>query len=277
MRNNIILIALTFSFTMANAQDFKERTNKGRIYASYGVNRTAYDLSTLRMAGTGYDFSLTHFDANDGVETVDFGNFNAKLGFFISEKISISVGYDNFSYKNIDDRLVKIDGTIDAGDYAATYFQQLDVIRTDKDFLQYGYNKLSYINLNLEINDDFWVSKSGKLAWSYYFGLGGGILMSESETLLFASDKATISGTPPNEVITQANPVVTNNGMSGFGGNASFGTRLHLGPVFLDLGGKAGYMRTDDVAVDADGGLANHTFIFASGIASVGLSFNLSK
>lgn len=123
MRNRIILIALAFSFATASAQEFKERTNKGRIYATYGVNRTAYELSTLRMAGTGYNFALTHFDANDGFESIDFAKFNAKLGFFITEKLAISVGYDNFSYQNIDNRLVKIGGTIDAGDYNGTYYE----------------------------------------------------------------------------------------------------------------------------------------------------------
>ena len=114
---------MAFSFATASAQDFKERTNKGRIYATYGVNRTAYELSTLRMAGTGYNFALTHFDANDGFESIDFAKFNAKLGFFITEKLAISVGYDNFSYQNIDNRLVKIGGTIDAGDYNGTYYE----------------------------------------------------------------------------------------------------------------------------------------------------------
>ena len=69
----------------------------------------------------------------------------------------------------------------------------------------------------------------------------------------------------------------TDNGMSGYAGNASYDTRFHMGPLFLDLGSKAGYMRTKEVAIDAADGKADHTFIFASGIASVGLSFNLSK
>jgi hypothetical protein len=64
------------------------------------------------MAGTGYNFALTHFDANDGFESIDFAKFNAKSGFFITEKLAISVGYDNFSYQNIDNILVKIGETI---------------------------------------------------------------------------------------------------------------------------------------------------------------------
>lgn len=90
--------------------------------------------------------------------------------------------------------------------------------------------------------------------------------MTESKTLLFAADRPT--GTEATE---------TDNGMSGYAVNASYDTRFHMGPLFLDLGSKAGYMRTKEVAIDAADGKADHTFIFASGIASVGLSFNLSK
>ena len=256
MRNKLLLIVLAFSFLGANAQDFKERSNKGRIYLSYGLNRTAYDLSTLKMKGDNYDFSLTHFDANDGFTEYDFARFNGKIGYFINDNLSISLGYDNFKYKSLDKRLVKIGGTIeDSTDFDATYFSNEDVIRTSDDFISYGYNNISYINLNIEMNDDFWVSRSGKLAWSYYFGLGGGILMTDSEISLFGSDLLN-----------------TGNGMSGFGGNASFGTRFHAGPVFLEIGGKAGYMSTKEVAMPGNG-TGDHTFIFASGIGSLGLSF----
>ena len=125
-----------------------------------------------------------------------------------------------------------------------------------------SYINLSYINLNIEINDDFLGYANGKLAWSYNFGLGGVILMSESEVLLFGRDQ-----------LPDTSPVTTKNGMNGFAGNALFGTRMYLGPVFLDLAGKAGYMRSKDVKIDEKNGMAVHTFVFVSGIASVGLSF----
>lgn len=262
MKKNLLLIALAFSFVAGNAQDFKERKNKGRIFASYGLNRTAYDLSTLKMQGEGYDFDLTHFDANDGFSEYDFAKFNGKLGYFITEHLAIVLGYDNFTYKAINNRLVKIGGEISdtTGGFDAEYFSNLDVIRTNSDFMTYEYSKMNYINLNLEIHDDFWVSKSGKLAWSYYFGLGGGIVLTESAVSLFGQE-----------------PTTAENGMNGYGGNASFGTKLHLGPVFLDLGGKAGYIKTKDVVADGADGTADHNFLFASGIASIGVSFNLSK
>jgi hypothetical protein len=260
MKKNLLLITLAFSFISANAQDFKERTNKGRIYASYGLNRTSYDLSNLKLKGDGYNFSLTHFDANDGFSEYDFAKFNAKLGFFITEHLSISVGYDNFTYKSFNNKLVKIGGNINWGEYAADYKTNEDVIRMKDAFLSYEYTKLEYINLNLEVNDDFWVSKNGKSAWSYYFGIGGGVILTQSQVSLFKLPSS-----------------VKENGMTGFGGNASFGTRFYLGPVFLELGGKAGYMKSKNVVSDEFGGLAEHDFMFASGIASIGLSFNLTK
>lgn len=76
MKDNLLLIVFSLSFLYANAQDTTERTNKGRIYASYGLSRNTYDLSTLKMSGDGYDFSLTHFDANDGFSEYDFAKFN---------------------------------------------------------------------------------------------------------------------------------------------------------------------------------------------------------
>ena len=257
MKKQLLLIALVFSFVATNAQDFKQRTNKGRVYASFGANRTAYDLSTLEMKGSGYDFTLTHYDANDGLE-LDFSKFNVKLGYFFTEKLSIAIGYDNFNYVTANDKLVKIGGTISDtnGGFEANYNSNEDLIRTTPEFISYGYSKLSYINLNLEIHDDFWVSKKGSIAWSYYFGLGGGVVMTESTVSLFGQDAE-----------------VNNNGMSGFGLNTSFGTKFHLGPVFLDFGAKAGYISTKDVAVDSGTGLAKNNFLFASGIASIGFSY----
>lgn len=254
MKNTLLLLALSLTFVTASAQETKERTNKNRIFVSYGLNRTAYDLSDVSMKGDGYNFSLRNMDANDGFSEYDFAKFNGKIGFFITEQISISLGYDNFTYRNIANQLVKIDGEIEGGEFEAIYKKNEDVIRTSNDFMEFGYTTLNYINLNIEINDDFWVSKNGKLAWSYYFGLGGGILMSEGQTSLFGG-----------EVVTE------NNGMNGFGGNASFGTRFHLGPVFLELGGKAGYLKSKDGALPMNG-VSNHSFMFASGIASIGLS-----
>ncbi|MEZ7902077.1 MAG: hypothetical protein QMC21_00435 [Flavobacteriales bacterium] len=261
MKNNLLLIALSFSFLYTNAQDTTERTNKGRIYASYGLSRTTYDLSTLKMSGDGYDFSLTHFDANDGFSEYDFAKFNGKIGYFFSEHFSIALGFDNFSYKAIDKRLVKIGGVISdtTGGYEAEYQSNEDVIRTNSDFITFEYFKLNYINLNLEVHDNFWVSKNTKFAWSYYFGLGAGIVITESTVSLFGQDAVT-----------------KNNGMNGFGANASFGTKFYLGPVYLDLGGKAGYIKTKDVSTGGIG-TADHNFMFTSGIASIGVSFNLSK
>jgi len=255
MKKNILLIVLAFSFVTAGAQTV-ERGNKHRLFASYGLNRTAYDLSTLELKGGAYDFNMQHFDANDGHTEIDLAKFNGELGFYFWDNVSISVGYDNMSYKMFHNKLVKINGTIDTGAYAATYYaNQGDVIRSTTDFLSYEYSKLSYINLNIAINDDFWVSKNGKLAWSYYFGVGGGVLMNETKVGLFGGTAVT-----------------TDNGMSGWGGNASFGTRFHLGPVFLQMGAKTGYMELTDVAVDAASGLGSHNFIFASAIGSLGLS-----
>lgn len=262
MKKNLLLIALAFSFISANAQDDNERKNKGRIFASYGVNLTSYDLSNLQMSGADYDFTLTHFDADKGDAGLDFAKFNGKLGYFFKEHFAVVLGYDNFSYATVNNRLVNIGGSITdtTGGFNAEYATNQDVIRTSNDFLTYEYSKLSYINLNVEAHDDFWVSKSGKLAWSYYFGLGGGIVMTESTVSLFGQDAVT-----------------SNNGMSGFGLNSSFGTKFHLGPVFLDLGGKAGYISTKEIATDDASGMAKHNFLFASGIASIGVSFNLSK
>ena len=53
------------------------------------------------MRGEGYDFSLTHFDTNDGFSEYNFGKFNGKLGFFLTKNLFIPLGYDNFTYKTL--------------------------------------------------------------------------------------------------------------------------------------------------------------------------------
>ena len=72
------------------------------------------------------------------------------FGFFITEKLSIEVGYDNFTYSAFDEKVVKIGGTIDTGDFAANYNTHEDVIRATPDFMTFEYTKLNYINLYIK-------------------------------------------------------------------------------------------------------------------------------
>lgn len=261
-RNFLVLALLTLGMVFtSNAQEdspFKERKNKGRVFLTYGLNRTTYDLSTLSLTGNGYDFKLHNFRANDNFSKPDFALFNAKLGIFLGEKMSLSLGFDQMKYHVRGNDLSPISGSIDSGAYAGQYYKSQDQIRMTNDLIKYDYSKLSYASLNFDVNDDFTVSKGGKSAWSYFFGIGGGVLLSESSVALFG-----------DSTLTEGS-----NGLSGFAGNFNFGTRLHLfNFIFFELAGKAGYATLKDIPLDATGGLAKHNFMFIEGILSVGLMF----
>lgn len=252
--SNILLATILYCSTAYSQTDFKPRENKGRIAFAFGVNRSSFDLSDFILIGDDYNFTLNDFDGNDGLSGIDPKNFNIKAEYYLHNNLSIGIGFDNYTYQGANNRLIQISGQIDTGDFAGQYIEREDVIRTTEDFIFYRYNKLTSFNLNLNVHDDFYMNNSESLVWSYYFGIGGGILMTESEISLFGSPAYT-----------------NNNGMSGFSFQVNAGTRIMFGPAFIDLGTKIGGMSLKNIGL-SENALGKHQFIFTTGIASVGLT-----
>ena len=105
-----ILILLSFSINSLAQNDSikKERYtahNKGKFTVSWGGNREKYTKSDIHFVGDNYNFVVNNAVAYDkpkgwhvdyitpGKMTIPQTNF--KLGYFITDKYSISIGVDH--------------------------------------------------------------------------------------------------------------------------------------------------------------------------------------
>jgi hypothetical protein len=109
--------------------------NKGKFTISWGGNRGYYTESDLHFIGDNYNFMVQSADSHDkpkgwhidyitpGRMTVPQTNF--KLGYFFTDKYSISLGVDHMKYVMTQNQTANITGIIDGnppfnGGYANT-------------------------------------------------------------------------------------------------------------------------------------------------------------
>lgn len=107
----IVLISLFLSLiTFAQEEDKEKYTssNKGKFYISWGGNRETFSQSDIRFKGENYDFTIKNASARDKPKGwhIDYINptritipqTNFKLGYFINDHYSISLGEDHMKY-----------------------------------------------------------------------------------------------------------------------------------------------------------------------------------
>lgn len=184
MRKYILLLITTVFFGQImlsqeeKVDDFaikieKINSRKGQFFVSWGWNRSFYSKSDIHFKGENYDFTLHDVKAKDrpnpfGIKFLSPGDLtlpatNAKLGYFIKDNYNIVIGLDHMKYvmrQNLD---VKIDGTINIGDYdfeEATYNYDGNyngnTINLEPSFLQFEHTDgLNYIYVGLNRFDNF--------------------------------------------------------------------------------------------------------------------------
>ncbi len=258
MRLLIFILAIipALSFSQKKEEYYLAENNKGRVALSFGVNRSSFDLGNFSVLGDNKNFTLHDYEGNDGFKGINFSANNIKLEYFFHNRLSAAISYSNMNYVGFNNRLIQISGQIDTGNYKGQYLEREDVIRTTPDLITNN-TQISTISLSVFAHDDFMVFADELIVWSYYFGVGGGIVTSKSDISILNQESYSSS-----------------NGMNGFNFQSNFGTRLNIGPAFIDFGGKVGTVRMNNIALDENGTIAKQSFIFASGIASIGVSYN---
>lgn len=105
--------------------------NKGKFYIFWGGNREDYSKSDIRFKGKDYDFTLYNVDAHDKPKGfhIDYFNpirmtipqTNLRIGYFITDKYNISIGFDHMKYVMFQDRAVDYSGNYpNQGSYGET-------------------------------------------------------------------------------------------------------------------------------------------------------------
>lgn len=178
-------------------------SRKGDFFAHWGYNHSWYGNSDIRFQGPGYDFTLKDVVAHDrqsklswdylnpGLITVP--QYNIRVGYFIKDNYSVSIGWDHMKYVMDIPQTVAITGVIGdqistpgvpTGAYAGTYNGEL--INVKSNMLTYEHTDgFNYANIEIERYDDIWVAPSRETSLTLETGIGGGMMVPRSDVRLF--------------------------------------------------------------------------------------------
>jgi hypothetical protein len=259
-----VLIFVSYSL---ESQDLSNPL-KGSLFFHWGWNRAEYSRSDLHFKGAHHDFTLYNVRAVDrqtkfnwdtyfNPGTLTTPQYNFRLGYFLSNKYSISVGLDHMKYVMVQDQQVAIKGNIASGSkYDGVYTGQLISLSTD--FLKFEHtNGLNYLNTEVRRLDP--LSIKHHLVINLATGLGAGVLIPKTD--------ATLLNNKENDQFH----------LSGFGLSASGGINItFFKHFFIQSEVKGGLVDMPDIrttmsAVDK----ADQRFWFAQLNAILGASIKL--
>ncbi len=246
---------------------------KGKFYLSWGWNRANYSKSDIAFSGPDHDFVLKDVVASDEPEE-NFGfkshlnpfritvpQTNFKLGYFLNETYSISIGFDHMKYVVNSPQTVIINGSIsDNSAYDGTYLNQ--PITIEEGFLEYEYTDgLNYVNIELNRFDNMKFIKTNpdKIYFSSVIGVGSGII--------FPRTDATLLDRPNSD----------NYHVSGFGLSTNLGLNITFLKHFFAQGElKGGYINMfNSKTTNRNSDRAKHHFFFFQRVLVFGARFNL--
>jgi hypothetical protein len=243
------------------------------FYGYWGWHVSRYTGSDIRFSGVGYDFTLDDVVAADrptpfslaaylDPSRVTIPQFNARIGFYLTDRFAISLGTDHMKYVVDVDRTVSISGNIDASaspDFAGAY--DGDPIQLTEDFLLLEHTDgLNLVSLDGEFTETFWTSGGGSFFLSLLYGAGGGVVVPKSHVTLFGNQTT--------------NPFH----LAGWGTTTKAGLRVDLwGKIFLQDELKGGYVSLTDGLVDGPSSPARleQTFGYLENAIVLGVPFGV--
>lgn len=194
MRISILLLLLLSSTSFAQNQSGNQSNDKGDIYLYWGWNRSNYSLSTIHFSGSNYNFTLTDVVARDRQTPFDSNiylnpahatipQYNFRLGYFLKENYTLSLGIDHMKYVVQQNQEVAISGYIENSttDYDGIY--EADEITITPSFLLFEHTDgLNYINLEYRRIDE--VLKKKHISLQLTEGIGTGFILPKTNTTL---------------------------------------------------------------------------------------------
>ena len=211
MKNSVLFSALFLCCATLSAlaqenikiQDKYTAHNKGKFFVSWGGNRESYSKSDITFRGTNYSFTIYDVEAHDKPKGwhCDYVNparmtipqTNLKLGYFISDHYSISLGVDHMKYVMYQFKAVDINGNYpNPGSYGET-LPNGQVLLTE-DFLTFEHTDgLNYVNTELSRFDDvskfLKINNTDKIQINLTEGIGGGFLYPKTNTKLLGKER----------------------------------------------------------------------------------------
>ncbi|WP_458629081.1 hypothetical protein [Winogradskyella sp. PC D3.3] len=282
--NRILSLGFTFLCTIAYSQTQEilnyTTSNKGKIFISWGGNRGAYSKSDIRFKGDDYDFTISDATSKDKPKGwhIDYINptrvtipqTNAKLGYFISDHYTISIGLDHMKYVMERDKNRTVNGYINLPDnepgsnYNGTFndenvFVSSDLLKFEHtDGLNYIYTEIARYD---DISSLFHINNTDKFQVNITEGIGGGILFPRTNTTLLQKER------------------YDEFHVSGYGISANIGLNLtFFKHFFIQLNAKGGYIDMNNIRTTNDSSdHAEQSFYFFQRVVSFGSIFRLKK
>ena len=204
------ILGLAFFLLTLNlvAQDLESEkytsANKGKVFVSWGGNRESFSKSDIHFTGEDYDFTIKDASAHDKPKGwhIDYINparmtipqTNVKVGYFISDKYTVSLGVDHMKYVMNRNRNKTVDGYINlplsetGSQFNGTYNNESTFV--SKDFLMFEHtNGLNFVYAEFARYDDisklFNIQNTDKFQINLTEGLAGGILYPKTNTTLY--------------------------------------------------------------------------------------------
>jgi hypothetical protein len=249
--------------------------NKGKFFVSWGGNRESYSRSDITFTGKDYNFTLEDVSAVDKPKGFHIDYINParmtipqtdfRLGYFLSDNYSVSVGVDHMKYVMLQNRATNLKGSYpNAGSYGEV-LPNNQVLLTE-DFLTFEHTDgLNFVHAEVSRFDD--LAKLAKLSLgnpdkfqiNLTEGLGAGLLYPKTNTKLLGKarhDDFHISGY----------------GLSAKAGlNVTFWKHFYIQGEF-----KTGYINMPDIRTTANSeDRASQSFFFLQRIIEIGGIFRL--
>jgi hypothetical protein len=173
-------------------------SNKGKMFVYWGWNRASYSNSDINFKGANYDFTLQNVKANDRITEFSFDYFhptkitlpqtNVRIGYFLSDNYTVSIGVDHMKYVMKSYQTVKINGEINANTPFDGVYNNDDILLTH-DFLQFEHTDgLNYVNVELKRFDEIgqYIGMTNKnFQLNITEGFGAGVLFPRTNAKLF--------------------------------------------------------------------------------------------
>lgn len=254
-------------------EQFKE-IRKGQFFFAWGYNRGQYSLSDIHVWGPDYDFTLENVCASDRPSDFEVDvyfnptklaipQYNMKIGYYFSDRFSVSFFVDHMKYVVRQWQSVKMNGTIDpsaAPQFAGNYVDSFMTIRPD--FFDFEHtNGLNLLGGEVEWMSELWQHPKRRIRLNSEFGLGASMLLPRTDAVVFGVQGADIFH------------------IAGFGLHSSLGLRMDFGKhFFARVILKGGFISLPDVLTFSEPGYgASHHFWFSQEQISVGYAFHLKK
>lgn len=247
---------------------------KGRWFLYWGYNRSWYTNSDIRFEGDDHDFTLRDVRAHDrpvgfdaktyfSPSTIWIPQYNYRIGYFLRDRWSLSIGMDHMKYVVDQYQQVRSDGYArQTGSGETAGLNGTQEVTITPDFLQYEHTDgLNLISFDADHYDRLWHSTNERYALDAFMGAHAGMVVPRTDVRLY--------GEGMNNRFHVA----------GWGAGAQAGLHVTLFKTFfLRSTLRGGYIDLLDVLTTGDDAdRASQHFWYAQWNIAVGAQFRLRK